>query len=95
MAALPKEPRCAQCAGALVEENLSLPFRVLAAALALVAAALALAPSGAGRWGISYAGAAACVVLAIVLMRSRRCWHCLGCGARFRRQSPPRSQGGR
>ena len=65
-------------------------FRLLAAAVAVVAVALALSPSQPGDWGARYAGGAAGAVLAIVLMRSRRRWRCVSCGARFGRARPAR-----
>ena len=84
------QPRCAKCRGPLAAEDLSVMFRLLAAAVAVVAVALALSPSHPRDWGARYAGGAAGAVLALVLMRSRRHWRCVSCGACFRRVRPAR-----
>ena len=88
--AQPEPPRCARCGEDLYAEDNSLPFRLVAGFVLLVAGALAV--FGTRETALRKTGITAAVLLALWLMPRRLQWRCASCGATYKRSRAPRRQ---
>lgn len=81
-------PHCPPCGEELYEEDNTLPRRLVAGFLLLVAGALAV--FGTREVALRKTGMTAALLLAVWLIPRRTRWRCPACGATYRRQPPPR-----
>jgi hypothetical protein len=84
----PQPPHCPRCEEELYEEDNTLPRRLVAGFLLLVAGALAV--FGRREVALRKTGITASLLLAMWLMPRRIQWRCPTCGATYKRHRPPR-----